>query len=88
MLTSPFVSSARWCATFPDLFAVTTNSPQRGATIHVYNIGYLQAQPTVFTVAQKPLYVRDFDFMGSRGVPRIVAAVGREVIIFAIGVED
>lgn len=78
----------RWCATFPDYFAVTTNSTAKGAIVHVYNTSYLQAQPTVFNVAPRPLYVRDLDFLGGKGIPRIAAAVGRELIIFYIGVES
>lgn len=78
----------RWCSTFPDYFAVTTNSTNKGAIIHVYNTGYLQAQPTVFNVAPRPLYVRDFDFLAEKGIPRIVAAVGRKVVMFYIGVES
>ena len=67
---------------------MTTNSTSRGAVVHVYNVGYLQAQPTVFHIAARPLYVRDFDFVGGKGIPRIAAAVGRELVIFYIGVES
>ena len=36
----------------------------------------------------RPQHIRAFDFMGARGrIPRIAAAVGREVVIFYIGVE-
>ena len=67
---------------------MTTNSTSRGAVIHVYNTGYLQAQPTVFNISPRPLYVRDFDFLAQKGIPRIAAAVGRELVIFYIGVES
>ncbi|PSR75126.1 hypothetical protein PHLCEN_2v9311 [Hermanssonia centrifuga] len=78
----------RWSPTYSEYFAVTTNCPAKGAVIHVYNASYIQAQPTVFNIAPRPLYVRDFDFIAERGIPRIVAAVGREIITFYIGVES
>ncbi|KIP02652.1 hypothetical protein PHLGIDRAFT_26486 [Phlebiopsis gigantea 11061_1 CR5-6] len=78
----------RWCSSYPDYFAVTTNSPGKGAVVHVHNTGYLQAQPTVFSVAPRPAYVRDFDFLAAKGIPRIAAAVGRELVVFYIGVES
>lgn len=78
----------RWCPSHHEYFAVTTNCPTKGAVIHVHNTGYIQAQPTVFQIAPRPLYVRDFDFIAEKGIPRIVAAVGREVVIFYIGVES
>ncbi|KAI0792941.1 hypothetical protein C8Q75DRAFT_864251 [Abortiporus biennis] len=78
----------RWCPTYPDYFAISTNSPTRGATIHVYNTTYINAEPTSLQVASKPLYIRDFDFLAEDGIPRIVAAVGRDVIVFYIGVES
>jgi len=42
----------------------------------------------VFIIASRPLYVRDFDFISEKGIPRIVAAIGREVVVFYIGVES
>ncbi len=56
--------------------------------IHVHNVTYTHAQPTVFQIASRPLYVRSFDFLAARGIPRIVAAVGRDVVIFYIGVDS
>ncbi|KAI0253898.1 hypothetical protein BJV78DRAFT_1298538 [Lactifluus subvellereus] len=44
-------------------------------------------EPTAFTLAPRPLCVRDFDFVPLKGTPRIAAAVGHELIIFYIGVE-
>ncbi|KAI0303453.1 hypothetical protein B0F90DRAFT_1711156 [Multifurca ochricompacta] len=68
----------RWCPTYPEYFAISTRSPSaRGATIH----------PTAFTLAPRPLCVRDFDFVPLKGIPRIAAAVGHELIVFYIGVE-
>ncbi|KAI0670712.1 WD40-repeat-containing domain protein [Trametes maxima] len=81
-------SQFRWCPTYPDYFAVSTSSAARGAVIHVHNAAYVHAQPTVFQVAPRPLCVRAFDFVAGRGIPRIAAAVGREVIVFYIGVDS
>ncbi|KAH9946415.1 WD40-repeat-containing domain protein [Epithele typhae] len=78
----------RWCPTYPDYFAVSTRSPARGAAIHVHNVAYPHAPPTVFALARRPLYVRAFDFVACRGIPRIAAAVGRDVVVFYIGVDS
>ncbi|EMD34509.1 hypothetical protein CERSUDRAFT_159048 [Gelatoporia subvermispora B] len=78
----------RWCPTYPEYFAISANAPGRGAVIHVHNTGYVHAQPTVFSVGPRPLFVRDFDFLAARGIPRIAAAVGRELVIFYIGVDS
>ena len=84
----PLCSLFRWCPTYPDYFAISTGSPAKGAVIHVHNVVYPHAQPTAFHIAQRPLYVRSFDFVACRGIPRIVAAVGREVVVFYIGVDS
>ena len=73
---------------YPEYFAISTNSPSKGAVIHVHNTTYVQAEPTAFTVGNRPQFVRDFDFLADRGIPRIAAAVGREVVIFYIGIES
>ncbi|KAI0075802.1 hypothetical protein K474DRAFT_1646034 [Panus rudis PR-1116 ss-1] len=78
----------RWCPSYPEYFGVSTNSPSKGAVINVHNTAYVNTEPTTFTVAPKPLYIRDFDFLATPGIPRIAAAVGREVVIFYIGVES
>ena len=78
----------RWCPTYPDYFAVSTNAATKGAVVHVYNTTYVNAQPATLNIASQPQYVRDFDFMGSKGIPRIASAVGRELIIFSIGLES
>ena len=77
----------RWCPTYPEYFAVSTSSPARGAVVHVHNAAYPHAPPTAFHVAPRPLHVRAFDFVAGRGVPRIAAAVGRDVVVFYIGVD-
>ncbi|KAK0459460.1 uncharacterized protein EV420DRAFT_268163 [Desarmillaria tabescens] len=77
----------RWCYTYPDYFAISTQSPSKGALIHVHNLSYVHAQPEIFTVASRPHLVRDFDFLGLRGIPRLAVAVARTVVIFPIGVE-
>lgn len=66
---------------------MSTNSPLKGAAIHFYNTNYIQAQPTVLTIAPCPHRVLDFDWLADRGIPRIVAAVGRDVFIFPISVD-
>ncbi|THH20935.1 hypothetical protein EW146_g496 [Bondarzewia mesenterica] len=77
----------RWCQTYPDYFAISTRSPAKGAVIHVYNAFHIHAEPTVFNIGPRPLRVHDFDFLATRGIPRIAAAVGRQLIVFCIGVE-
>ncbi|ETW85578.1 hypothetical protein HETIRDRAFT_309790 [Heterobasidion irregulare TC 32-1] len=77
----------RWCQTFPDYFAISTRSPSKGAVIHVYNYSYVQAEPTVFNIGPRPLRVQDFDFLAMKGIPRIVAVVERQLIVFYIGVD-
>ncbi|KAH9174248.1 hypothetical protein EDB89DRAFT_1849205 [Lactarius sanguifluus] len=80
----------RWCPTYPEYFAISTrNAGARGATIHVHSAMHAHAhvEPTAFTLAPRPLCVRDFDFVPLKGIPRIAAAVGHELVIFPIGVE-
>ncbi|CDO70585.1 hypothetical protein BN946_scf184636.g18 [Trametes cinnabarina] len=81
-------SQFRWCPTYPEYFALAASSPAKGAVVHVHNAAYVHAQPTAFQIAPRPLYVRSFDFVACRGIPRIVAAVGREVVVFYIGVDS
>jgi len=78
----------RWCPTFSEYFALSTSNPSKGAVIHVHNTSYINAQPTIFTLAPRPLQVRDFDFLATPGIPRIAAGVGNEAVIFYIGVES
>ncbi|KAI0811099.1 hypothetical protein BC629DRAFT_1589844 [Irpex lacteus] len=78
----------RWCPSHHEYFAITTNAPTAGAVVNVYNTNHIHAHPTTLTIAPRPLYVRDFDFISQKGIPRIAAAVGREVVIFNIGVES
>jgi hypothetical protein len=56
--------------------------------IHVHNMAFVHAQPNVINIAPRPHSVRDFDFLATRGTPRIAAAVGREVIIFSIAADS
>lgn len=78
----------RWSPTYPEYFAISTRSPAKGALIHVHNINYVHAQPTVFAINPRPHSTEDFDFLSMRGIPRIAAAVGRNVHIFTIGVDS
>lgn len=54
----------------------------------MHNIAYIHAQPNVIVIAPRPHRIRDFDFLATRGIPRIVAAVGREAIIFSIAADS
>lgn len=87
-LLSPMTLDISWSPTYSEYFAISTRSPAKGALIHVHNINYVHAQPTVFTINPRPHSVADFDFLGMRGIPRIVAAVGRNVHVFTIGVDS
>ncbi|TFK72577.1 hypothetical protein BDN72DRAFT_815901 [Pluteus cervinus] len=78
----------RWCPTYPEYFAISTQNPAKGAVINVHNVNYIHAQATAFAVGNRPHFVRDFDFLGLRGIPRIAAAVGQKVWVFSIGVES
>ncbi|KAF4603991.1 hypothetical protein EYR38_004413 [Pleurotus pulmonarius] len=78
----------RWCHTYPEYFAVSSQSPLKGAVIHMHNINYVHAQPTVLSVLPRPHFVRDFDFLAAPGIPRLVVAVGTELAIFPIGVDS
>ncbi|KAL9714904.1 hypothetical protein Ac2012v2_001564 [Leucoagaricus gongylophorus] len=75
----------RWSITYPDYFAVSSRSPTKGAIIHIHNVNYVHAQPTVFILHPQPHIIQDFDFLAIQGVPRIAAAVGHTVYIFAVG---
>ncbi|KAF9557674.1 hypothetical protein CPC08DRAFT_774271 [Agrocybe pediades] len=75
----------RWCRTHPDYFAISTRTPAKGAVLHVHNLSYAQASPNPISLRPKPHFIRDFDFLGLPGIPRVAAAVGRDVIIFPIG---
>ncbi|KAF5373005.1 hypothetical protein D9758_001760 [Tetrapyrgos nigripes] len=79
----------RWCDTHPEYFAISTQSPLKGAIIQIYNSNFLSAhaQPTVFSISPRPHFVQDFDFVGFGNVPTLAAAVGRSLFIFPIGVE-
>lgn len=77
--------SFRWCSTNPDYFAISAHSNTRGAVIHVHNVGYLQAQPSVINVASRPHYIRDFDFMALHGQPVLAVAFGHQVAVFPLG---
>lgn len=75
----------RWCLTNPDYFAISAYSNARGAVIHVHNVGYVHAQPSVINIAPPPHRIRDFDFMAACAQPVLAVALGHEVAIFAIG---
>ena len=62
-------------------------SVNAGAEIWLNNVNHLQTQATSITIAPRPHRVIDFDWLATRGVPRIVAAVGKDVVIFSISEE-
>jgi hypothetical protein len=76
----------RWCHNYPEYFAISSQSPLRGALVHVHNLNYVHAAPTAFTLAPKPHYTQDFDFLGGKGIPRLVVAFGQTIMVFPIGV--
>jgi len=75
----------RWCPTYPEHFAISTQSPAKGAVINIHSTAY--AQPTAMALAPRPHYIRDFDWLASR-TPRIAAAVGRQLIVFSVPVDS
>lgn len=78
----------RWCPSFPEYFAISTSSmSSKGAVINVNSVYHLQTQATSIQIAPRPHRVTDFDWIGTRGTPRLAAAVGREIYIFPISVE-
>lgn len=58
-----------------------------GAVIKVMSVYHLGSQTSTIQIAPKPHKVSDFDWVASRGVPRLAVAVGRDVYIFPISVE-
>lgn len=76
-----------WCPTYPLYFAVSTQSHTKGALINVHNAQYVNAAPTQFALGARPQRVQDFDFLAAHGVPRIAAAVGGMLVVFAIGTD-
>lgn len=78
----------RWCPSSPDFFATSSASGMgKGAAIQIHNVNHLSASATVITVAPRPHRVIDFDWLATRGTPRIAAAVGHDVLIFPISVD-
>ncbi|KAF5324517.1 hypothetical protein D9611_004437 [Ephemerocybe angulata] len=77
----------RWCRTYPEHFAISSQNPARGAVIQVYNLNFASAQPNPLVLSPRPQFVRDFDFLSLPGIPRIAAAVGKTLHVFAIGEE-
>jgi len=75
----------RWCPNLPEYFAISTQSPAKGAVINIHNTTY--AQPTTVSLAPRPHFIRDFDWLASRS-PRIAAAVGRRVVVFSVALDS
>ncbi|KAH7908012.1 WD40-repeat-containing domain protein [Hygrophoropsis aurantiaca] len=77
----------RWCPTNTDYFAIASHSPDKGAVIHVYNMNYVHAQPNIIHVASRPHRIRDFDFMANHSKSTLAVALGREIMVFSLGVK-
>ncbi|KAJ7172752.1 hypothetical protein C8R46DRAFT_1087215 [Mycena filopes] len=75
----------RWCPSYPEYFAISTQSPVKGAALNIHNINYPNA--TTMALAPRPHFIRDFDWLPSR-TPRIAAAVGRKVVVFSVAVDS
>ncbi|KAJ7687570.1 hypothetical protein B0H14DRAFT_3055284 [Mycena olivaceomarginata] len=75
----------RWCPTYPEYFAISTQSPAKGAVVNIHNTTY--TQPTAIALAPRPHFIRDFDWLASR-TPRIAAAVGRQLIVVSVAVDS
>ncbi|KAF9050809.1 hypothetical protein BDZ89DRAFT_1057233 [Hymenopellis radicata] len=78
----------RWCYTYPEYFAISTQSPSKGAVVHVHNVNYIHSQPSVFPVAPRPHLIRDFDFVSVPGIPRLAVAFAKTISVFRIGVDS
>jgi hypothetical protein len=77
-----------WCLTYPDIFAISSQSRTKGASIQIFNTKYIHTQPLLVNLASAPHTVRDFDFMADQGTTRVVAAIGKELLIFEINIES
>ncbi|KAF6764928.1 hypothetical protein DFP72DRAFT_869603 [Ephemerocybe angulata] len=71
----------------PNTSPFSSQNPARGAVIQVYNLNFASAQPNPLVLSPRPQFVRDFDFLSLPGIPRIAAAVGKTLHVFAIGEE-
>ncbi|KIY64580.1 hypothetical protein CYLTODRAFT_380628 [Cylindrobasidium torrendii FP15055 ss-10] len=79
----------RWCPTMDEYFAISSQSPSKGAIVEIHDSRYHGTQPHTICVKPRPHIIRDFDFISLPGLsPRIAVAVGRSVIIFPMGESD
>lgn len=53
----------------------------------VHSTHHLQAQTATIQIAPQPHRLVDFDWIGNRGIPRLAAAVGTDVLIFPISLD-
>ncbi|KAI5124016.1 hypothetical protein M0805_003848 [Coniferiporia weirii] len=78
----------RWCPSFPEYFAISAISvTPKGAVINVNNMDHLQSQAASIEIATRPHHVTDFDWLATRGTPRLAVAVERDVYVFPISVD-
>lgn len=96
MKVFPFVAVAgltglahRWCPSFGEYFAMSPlGTTSSGAVVKVMSVYHLGAQASTIQVAPKPHEVADFDWVATRGVPKLAVAVGRDVHVFPISSVD
>jgi hypothetical protein len=72
----------------PDCFGITSRSPSKGAVIHIHDMRYIHAQPSVINIASKPHIIRDFDFVASHTSTILAAAVGRELVVLSLDIDS
>lgn len=72
----------------PEYFAISTDqATMKGAIINVSNIYHLKSQPASITIAPRPHRIIDFDWLATKGTPRLVAGVGKDLYIFPISLD-
>ncbi|KIJ35701.1 hypothetical protein M422DRAFT_180342, partial [Sphaerobolus stellatus SS14] len=81
----------RWSPISTTLFAISSHSPLEDAAILIQDTRFDKLDPRRIVLKPRPHRVRDFDWLRGSGVgvaePRIVAAVGRKVMVVDIGRE-
>ena len=78
----------RWCPSFGEYFAMSPlGATSSGAVVKVISVYHLGTQTSTIQIAPKPHEVADFDWVATRGVPKLAVAVGRNVYVFPISVD-
>ena len=83
--------SISWSPTSTTLFALCSHSPLEDAAILIQDTRFDKLDPRRIVLKPRPHRVRDFDWLRGSGIgngePRIVAGVGRKVMVIDIGGE-